>query len=237
MVILFVVQIGTAQQFAMRDSTKWSVSIAAGYVDAFPNDVRMIFDGTISKYRAAGIPIAAQTPFSNTVYGSFGFLISRRENLWTGLSVGYYYTPAFAKYKDYSGTLDINGKIHTVDLSLVLKAIVWQYQDIPLFFTVQPGISRGTSAVKEELRFYSMPQFDRRWEWNTVSWGYTMQMMVGSMTTMGGISISLDGGYRFVWNKSDEETTVSNEGKDHFYLPLSIGQKGMVMMITMGYPL
>jgi hypothetical protein len=222
----FIGQTASSRQY--MHPTLWKTFVSIGYANAASSDIGDHYAKIVNSYRFEGISIPTQTPFGRTIMVNAGFLFTRLEDIWFGLSIGYLHSPAYSSYKDYAGTLKINGSISSYELTLKVKATAMRIGNMPIDITVQPGFDRTYSFITQELRYYDLPQYNYNAKWSTGSWGPCLQGTVGTSLPVGKFFVSLEGGYRFGWDPAPRES-----GKYEESVTWNIGHSGYVLLLTL----
>ena len=205
--------------------------ITIGYSYSTPGNLEEYYDIVFDAYTSVGIQIPKQTEFGRTLMLNGGLLFSRLETISIGFSFGYLYSPAYAGYKDLCGTLKVNGFVNSYEIALKIKAQMTKIKNLPVFISVQPGVSYASAGITEELKYFDYPQsnFDRKW--STSVWGPSFQTTVGVPIQLEKYVISFEGGYRYSWNKakdgSIEPQILKRIGT------LDFGQHGLVFLISL----
>jgi hypothetical protein len=236
-IILLACLLQTASSQEDKYPMLWKTFVSIGYANAASSNVSEYYDLIVDSYRHNDIPILTQTPFGRTVLVNAGFLFTRLEDIWFGLSVGYSYSPAFSNYEDYAGTLKVNGSVNSFEISIKFQYIPEKIAGLPIIISAQPGISYASSSITQELRSNDFPELNYDSKWSTDAWGPCFQGTIGTSVPWGKLSILLEGGYRFSWNKVFEEKIESSAGNSKRYEALDIGQTGIVFLLTVNYEL
>ena len=196
-ILLLLALLNTAESQQKRYPVLWRAFISIGYADATSGIVREYDDLIVNSYRSDGIPIPTQIPFGRTALINAGILFTQLKDIWFGFCVGYSYSPSYSNYKDYAGTLKINGSINSYELSLRIKASLDQIGDFPITVSVQPGIAHVASSITQELRISDLSVQHYDWNWSASTWGPFFQSTLGISIPVRNFIISLEGGYKF----------------------------------------
>ena len=223
---------------SQTDSSKapviYETFLLVGYSNPTPNNVHQYYDLILNSYNSAGIPITRQMEFGSVLILSGGILLTRIEDIWTGLSLGYSYSPAFSSYKDFAGTLKIKGVINSFDISLKTQATLTKVGNVPIHVSLEPGLNYTSTAITQELTYYNYSAYNYNSKWSASGWGPCATGILGSSVELGGVTALVECGYRFSWNFIDEENIISSSGDSKMFEHLNLGQSGIVFRISLG---
>lgn len=207
--------------------------ISVGYSNAMPDNVDEYYNSIINSYKSAGVPIPTQTKFGKTFVVNGGILLTRLESIWFGLSLGYFYSPAYSSYRDKAGTLKVNGNVNSYEVALKIKTTLFKIDDLYLNASAQPGLAYTTSYLTEELRYIDIPQANYDNKWSVHAWGPSFQVTFCPQVQLGIFDLSLEGGYRIFWNKVIDEKIESISLNRELHKPLDINYSGFVFLVTL----
>lgn len=211
--------------------TLWKGFISFGYGNTTQGNFNQYYDLINDSYNSAGVPIFKQAEFGKTFVLNGGFLFTRLESIWFGLSLGYLYSPAFANYKDFTGTLKVKGFVSSYEIALKVKAELFKIKDYSIFISVQTGIAYATATIIEELEYLNYHQFNYNRNFSKYSWGPSLQSTLSSPVQFGDFTFFLEVGYRYAYNKATGEN-LDKEIKRNF-ATLDWGQRGIIFLISL----
>ncbi len=211
--------------------------IAIGYAHESSQYVREFYDNILDNYRSYGIPIPTQVPFGRTISVNGGILFSWMTDAAIGLSIGYSYSPAYSNYKDYSGTLEVNGSTSVLDMCIKGQIIVTKISTFQMDLNVQGGVSRGTASITQALHYSDNPDFNYDGKWSTSAWGPFSQVTLGFPVQCGDYTVSFEGGYRYSSGQVTNQTIESGAGSITTDYHWDIGQSGFVFLVSCGLKL
>ncbi|MGE5810544.1 MAG: hypothetical protein ACM339_03525, partial [Ignavibacteria bacterium] len=171
--------------------------------------------------------------FGSTLIVNIGVLITRLENIWFGLSLGYLYSPAYSSYEDYSGTLKVNGFVSSYEIALKIKGTVFKIDNFQFDISSQPGLAYSSACITEELTYFGIPQADYDSKWSAYTWGPSFQLTICPAIRLGEFYLSLDGGYRFAWNEVTKGKIESSIGNYERNEVMDISQDGVIFLFSM----
>jgi hypothetical protein len=210
----------------------WNAFVSVGYAYAAPDIVTDFYDLILHSYRNAGVPVSTGTPFGSALGVEGGIRVSSLETISVGVAAGYWYAPAYSSYRDYGGTLRVNGTSSAFEMALVVRARLAHVGGFPINITVQPGLVRSKFTITEDLQFVDLPAENYHAQWTGSAWGPCFQMTIGSSIAFGDWLVSLDGGYAFAWSNTHDISMVSTEGDRSRHDPWNIGQTGPLVLAT-----
>ncbi len=149
---LFLLNINVFPQ-QTKFPTLWKGFISLGYGNTTAGNINQYYDLIINSYNNSGVPIKKQTEFGRTLILNGGFLFTRIERIWFGLSVEYLYSPSYSGYKDFLGSLKVNGYVNSFGISIKVKTTVANIGEFPLNISIQPGMDYVTTEIIQELRY------------------------------------------------------------------------------------
>jgi hypothetical protein len=214
--------------------TLWRTFLSVGYANAAPGDVRNYYHSILDFYRSNGVPIFAQTDFGQTLLINTGILFSKLENIRAGISIGYIYSPSYANYKDYAGTLKVNGSVSTYELSIKMQATLDKIENFPINVGIQPGLNYSIVDIIETLRFFDFPQNNYDSRMYIYNWGPSFEVTFGTSVQLGPIIGSFESGYRITYVKIIQVPIKSNFGESTHIVEWNIGQSGFVFLFSAG---
>ncbi len=232
-IFLFIIILQITLSQEEPTPTVWKSFISVGYTGAVPNTVRDYYNSVVDSYRSKGIPIPTQRTFGTTAVLHGGILISQMEHLWIGCSAGYSYSPAFSNYKDFAGTLKINGTVNTYAVSLKIVATAATIGELPIKLTLQPGLSYVSLSINRDLKYTDGSNGYEQWKWSASSWGECLQATIGTSMPLGDFVIAVDGGYSGGLNMIGTETIESNSGNKSLPGFGDIGYSGFIALLTL----
>jgi hypothetical protein len=76
------------------------------------------------------------------------------------------------------------------------------------------------------------PEQNNDWNWSAFAWGPFFQGTLGTSIPVGNFILSLEGGYKFSWNKIYEFDFETSAGNQKMYAPWNIGPSGVLFLIS-----
>ena len=217
-------------------SPYWQPFVAIGYWYG-PSDLNDYYSTVLDYYRASGIPVPLQMRFGRTFSIEAGLLFSRIAPIQVGVSVGFRFTPAYSDYEDFAGVLKIDGAMYTYSVSLGMSDILMNLWGLPLILTLEPGITRSSVAITNELRFSNQPQSNDTEEWDGHAWGFQFRFLLGTSVPVGPLMASLHVGYQKGVAAVTDGSTASNGWMINGYGPIHLDQEGPIILIRIGIKL
>jgi hypothetical protein len=233
--MLLLTQAGLSQTDTLISVTTPFVSL--GYAHESPRYVREFYDNIVEGYRYNGIPIPTQVEFGRTLTVNGGILYGRVPEIKIGLSVGYSFSPAYSNYKDYVGSLEINGFTSALDISFKGVFTVMMIGNAQMNLDIQVGAFNRSASITQSLHFQDFPQENYDGTWSASAWGPFSQLTIGFPVHMGTYTLSFEGGYRYSSGQVTNQTVKSSEGNYTTDLHWDIGSDGFVFLITCGMDL
>ncbi len=230
--LLFPVIVLTVHQFALPNPGQQPLAVeasaSAGFGYMSMKDLSSYFQSRVDSYVALGIPIRIQTPFGRTVGTNIGVLFSFREDISAGPSLGYWYSPAYAIYQDYYGTLKVRGSVTGYDVSLKTRYSSVLVGNLSLLFSSQVGGCYSSVTTTGDARINNYSGGNSNWKVTTAGWGFLAVVTAGASMTWGEFRAAIEGGYRF----ARVECALGNNP-----LPIGIGQQGVIALVSIGMKL
>ena len=240
-IILFAsLNIGYAQEqssfsnYVALDSLIVSFSLGYGFTSV--GGIENYYNDLISDYKDEGLNISTQHNFSNTLALEAQILFSLvYPPIWLGISGGYTFTPAFSKYEDASGEVDINGSVDSFRIALASKFDLCSFNKFQVFVDIKPAFSYYVAKVKDKVHFYNYSQFDLAREATLKLWIPSVEFFIGLTYPIKAFYVSFEGGYMnsFV---GDQVLNVSVNGDSSQPVSeLNCNQSGLIFLVSMGY--
>jgi PEGA domain len=239
-VFFFVVQFAKqadAQDYIAR--SLWEPFITVGYENANVGDLGVFYNNVLDYYRGENVPISSQSNFGPTLHLGAGFLFSPMKPIWLGLAGSYYDSPAYANYRDYSGTLKVTGQLNCYQLDIIARGNLRSYLGLPLFASLRPGIALMYPNVTQDLVFTDSPKQTYLIQMKSPSWTITVEATVGASFPAGPFTMSIEGGYRFASSGEIEYSTLipvpGGPPAGDRMASWSVVQTGPVVDISLGF--
>ena len=207
--------------------------ISVEYAGAVSGDIRKYYNGIVDMYRSEGIQIPTQTKFGTAAGISAGVLLSRLENIGAGISIGYSRSPAYSIYKDYSGTLKVNGNITSAEILLNLKIMLVKTKGFEADVKICPGVSYTTLKISREINYSMYPDKNLDKSWRDNAWGPSCKAKLGISIPVSDFMISLEGGYTANLNNVPKDRVYKNTGM-LTESGWNIGMSGYIIDISFG---
>lgn len=239
-VLLFLSISGTAiSQQKNKPSLMWKGFVSVGYANATSDNISNYYKGVIDLYNLRGIPISIQKKFGPMLSLNMGVLFTQLQRIWFGFVLGYEYSSAYSGYKDFAGLLKVKGDIRAYKLSLNLKATITELGRYPINLDIEPGIDYSSASIVQDLDFFNFPNYSYGTKWLVNSWGFCFQSTLGSTINFGKFSVSIDGGYLFLWNNVFNNSTREAVGKYNLNIggPWNIGVSGFIFLVSADFNL
>ena len=233
---LFIIIVLTSSTEAQISKEKFPVLykpfFSIGYTNTSANIATEYYNVVLNAYRAEGVAIPTQVAFGKTTVLNGGIYFSRLNTIWIGVAIGYAFTPAYSDYRDYAGTLEIDGRIEDYMISIAGEATITNIFNIPLELFIQAGGSYSSAIIRQKLNFYDFPagNYDKKWLGKT--WGFMFQPSFGTKIQLGNFFISPQIGYRVIANNVPPELNKEiyiEYGKD---LSKSLGNSEIIFLIS-----
>lgn len=216
------------------DTTYYYPFVSIGYAYAVPGDVRDYYGTLVEAYRTRGLPLPTQTAFGRTLVISGGILYNAFNETRVGVSLGYWYSPAYSMYEDYAGSLSVNGSINDFDICMLAEYVPGRIGNFPINLLFRIGLCHTSSEITQEVRFNDYPQNNLDWKLTNGCWGPSFQFAVGTSMALGNTVLSMEAGYKQTKNQVQNSAieangvksrlnTIMNLDRSLFYLRFSIG--------------
>jgi len=226
-----------AQRAVSQDTLKQGIIdgyASIGYSISNLDDPRSYFDNLLDFYHGYSIPITKQFDFGKTLSLETGILYSdpRIEEMRIGVIAGYIYSPAYARYKDYAGTIDVIGSVNSYQLFLTYQKILWENVDCEIYSLFKPGIDYSTLKITQDVNYTELPEYNYHTKVSASGIGFCGEAMIGMSFPAHSVHYSFEGGYRLFYLEADateEPVTPENQSRR---LPFSIDQSGFVFQCS-----
>ena len=228
-----LLQGASAQTQPDKYPVRWNAFISVDYAGAVSGDIRNYYDGIVDLYRSEGIPIPTQTKFGTATGISAGVFLSRLKNIWAGISIGYSSSPAYSIYKDYSGTLKINGNITSAEILLNLKILLVKTNGFQADVKICPGVSFTTLKISREINYSMYPDKNLYKSWRDNAWGPSCKAKFGISIPVSDFLISFEGGYMANLNNVPKDRVYKNTGM-LTESGWNIGMSGYIIDVSIG---
>jgi len=241
---ILIAQVGNKSSYS-------DIFISIGYINSNPSDIRNIYNDILGYYQYYGIPIHNQTDFGKTLSFGAGIIASRVAKLQAGVELSYYFSSAYAGYKDYAGTLNVDGSIKSYQASLLLQYILFQKKYFSFFVRLEPGWAYTTFIINEKLNYTEMPQFNYNYTLKAHGGNPCAEATCGISIPVSHFLFSFIIGYRYFnisnpegsWQPDEAES--SWRGNRYFSqdidgtkkLKSDINQSGMIYSFSLGFEL
>lgn len=210
--------------------------ISVGYLNITNNLATDYYKIILDSYRSMGIPIPTQVDFGSTLSTKGGVYLSLSKTVSIGLALGYIYSNAYSGYKDYAGTLKVNGTIQSYTISFVGRGTITNIADFPLNIFIEAGSSYATASIIEKLLLNEYPQNNLDTKWSAKAWGPFIQSTFGTDFLFGIMTVSPQVGYCLNFNN------VSPDFNKDIYIKYgtnldrlsNIGQSGIIFLVKFG---
>jgi len=214
-----------------RDSTYFNPFVSIGYPSLSMGDLKGYYNSIVSNYRSQGVPISTQVGFGRTFVVDGGLLYNWYESIRLGISLGYWYSPAYSSYKDYGGTLKVNGSMSDLDVCLMMQSTVEEIGRFPVDLGIRVGTTHSSVLITQELRFNDYSKDNSSSEFSESCWGPCFEITLGLRVQLGRAVVSFAGGYRITSNKLPEIPSSGIGSESH---ELNISESGAVFLLSVG---
>ncbi len=217
-----------------RALKSWKTFVSIGYGSTESSSFSKYYKSLIDSYRFSGVPINTQREFGPTLLANTGFIFNFLENIGAGISLGYFYSPAYSNYKDYAGIVKINGSISNYDILLNVYYIVQEIGKFPIVINPKIGFSHSSILVTQEVRFNNFQEYNYNRKLTNDGWGPCAQFTIGTSVNLGNYYVNLEAGYRWAWIIPKDQMEVSITGTDKAYEVTDIGLIGIISSLSFG---
>lgn len=198
-----------------RSPKPWRAFISIGYGSTTSDNLSEYYNILVDNYRISGVPIRTQEEFGPTLLANGGIILNILENIGAGISFEYLYSPAFSHYKDFAGTVKINGSIKCYNILLKVNYIPWKIGNLALVLSPQIGACHSSVIMTQEVRFNEFPESNYDWKMSKSGWGPCVQGTIGALINLEEFFVSLEGGFRYgriqVAKQKEESTSETIE--------------------------
>lgn len=231
LIIFTVSQLVYGQENEIKSHSNYKAYFSAGYAYTSLGSFKNYYDQIIDTYNYNGIPIPSHGDFKNSLLFEGGILLSRIKKIWFGISANYLYTPAFANYKDYLGTLKVNGAVNSFGIALIFKAELFNAFEHPILISVQPGLNYASANITEDLKYNEQSEFNYFRDWKLDAWGPSIKALITTIIPFGEFNLVPGIGYRYAWNKVGSDD-LEKEVRNRFW-SIDFGQNGIVFNLAL----
>ncbi len=211
--------------------------ISFSYGNTAPNDINNLYNSITDSYRSSGIPIQTQKGFGGMLMANVGLQVSMLKDFNAGISLGYSYKPAYSKYKDYGGALNIDGSIKVFEILFLAQYIPFKIGIFPVIICPIVGFNHTSVQIVEELRLSDFSEFNYDKKISMNGWGPCLQVMIGTSISLGAFIVTLEGGYEQSWTQSTEQQEESTTGTENVNKVMDIGLNGFISSLSFGIKL
>jgi hypothetical protein len=194
-------------------------------------DLPDYYNSIVNNYRSQGVPITTQVGFGRTLVVGGRILYRWYKDIRLGISFGYWYSPAYSSYQDYGGSLKVNGSLSDLDVCLMMQTTVEQIGYFPIDLGIRAGATRSSVLITQEVQFNDFPEDNSSSKFSETCWGPCFELTLGSQLQLGGVVVSLEGGYRITSNKLPEipSSGIGSESNE-----FNISESGVVFLLSIG---
>ncbi len=218
----------------------WQPFISVQYGSMNFGDVGTMYHHILQTYRDEGVPVQIQTDFGRTVELGGGALYSPIQSMWLGVSVTYSYSPAFSDYRDFAGTLRINGSVRSTQLVFMGGYTLARVAGCPIRAFVKPGYSSFSAVITENLQIPSSAGTIYSRSRSTSTGGPYLEMTVGAWIPVGPLQLSVELGYRGVFigqSAYSLETVPADPATPNSQVYWNVADSGFMLTTSIGLPL
>ena len=214
--------------------TLWKAFVSIGYGSTRSDNLSGYYDALVDNYRSSALPVRTQREFGPTLLVNASIICNLLENIGAGISFGYLFSPAYSNYKDYAGTLKINGSINCYEILLKTYYIPGKVGNFSIIISPQIGVSHSSVIMTEEVRFSDFQQYNYDWKMSKSGWGPCAQATIGASINLGKFIIALEGGFRYSRIQVIEQTEESTSGTTKVLHVTDLGLNGFVSDLSFG---
>ncbi len=229
---ILIFQSGYSQVKRVPAHPKAFVSIGYGITKS--DNLSEYYDILVNNYRSLGVPVSTQREFGPTLMANAGVIFNLIENIGAGISFGYLYSPAYSNYKDYAGTLKINGSVRSFEILLNVYYTLLKVGEFPIVLSPQLGVSHSSVLITQEVRFNNFSENNYNWKMTKDGWGPCAQLTIGTSINLGEFIVALEGGYRYTQIHVTEQTEESTTGTEEVNKAMGIGLNGFISDLSFG---
>ncbi len=175
-------------------------------------DLREFTSDAVSIYTSTGVPVELQREYPPNLLAGAEFLFTGLGPLAIGVGGSYTWTSAYARYGDYSGTLDLTSRVKVLSGILILQYAFAQGSTLRPFLDLRGGFSRVSLSLEEAIdisssyggvRVNSGISGDKT--------GFGSEASAGVRYSLGSLALSARAGYRYS-SVSSMPLTISSAG-------------------------
>lgn len=214
-----------------------SMFFSVGYGNASSNVVNEYYDAAVESFRYMGVPLQTQTQFGETALVNAGIMFSLLKSINAGFSIGYSYLPAYSNYKDYMGSLKVNGSMNIFDLMLRVQYNPVSIGNFRILLNGQIGVYHVSLTMNKEIRFINSHRDNYDWEMTKAGWGPGAQFTAGTSIDVKTFTIGIEGGFKYSEVQVIPQTETTSAGSEEINYAMDIGPSGYVFLLTFGFNL
>ncbi len=212
-------------------TVRFRLSAGAGYATYALRDVKGFFDDGLRTYHDQNIPIEAQRTYPGNLMLGMDFLLSLSDQTWTGLGGWYTWTSAYAKYEDYSGTLDITSHVRLLNIQAITRWTFAAGNQLQIFLEPRGGIGICTYEATEEVHLTYLMDSRSMMTVKATGTRFTAELYGGLEYDLGSVQMFVKGGYRFAeFSDLDGEITQSSGGGQSGTLGFKVDMSGVSVL-------
>jgi hypothetical protein len=213
-------------------TTTFTVSTSLGFNTFALGDVRDFYSGLLEEFRANNIPIPTQREFPGNLIIGVDILYSIPSIADVGLGSRYTWTRAFSLYRDYSGTLDVNGKVAMLSLEGIIQRDITTEGIVDVYAGLRGGLVLGWSKFSQKSVFYDFPDQNSEILLSGNGKGYSVEGFMGIKRRVGNIAFGVSAGYRYARvSEMDADFSLNGQTQDSGTLLLRHDLSGFTMCV------
>ena len=216
-----------------KDSSYFYPFVSVGYPYTGTGDLNEYYSSIVDNYRSQGVPIETQVGFGRTLVIGGGVLYNWYRSIRLGVSLGYWYSPAYSSYEDYGGTLKVNGSINDLDVCLMMQSTVEEVGGFPVEVGIRVGATHSSVVITQDARFHDFPEENSHSEFSKTCWGPCFEPTVGSRVGFGKLIVSLEGGYRLASSKLPKNPSQTPGGLGSVSQEFNVSESGFVVLLSL----
>jgi hypothetical protein len=210
--------------------------ISIGYMNASTNLASDYYNIIVDSYRSRGVPVPTQVNFGHAITANGGVYFGLLKKISAGFGVGYIYSNAHSNYKDYEGTLKVNGSIESYKISFIAKGTLYNIINYPLILFNEISLNYTSAVILQDLTFDNYSNSNSHKKWAVNSWGPSGQLGIGTEFQFGMLTLSPQVGYHLSMNlvSSEVNKVIYIEYGTNFDNRKNIGYSGFIFSVKLG---
>lgn len=183
-----------SQSCATKDRTK-GFFLEAGYNTFTLKEISDVYESAVAEYSGYGVPMKIQKLFPGNIVFGGGIYFSVKNNLDLQLGLHYTSSKAYAFYSDYSGSVDIIGKVESFNLNIGLQKRIPSNLFFTPFFEFDFGLSTSNGYIEEKITAYNVLYEDK---FNYTTDALYVRTALGGMYNINQFGVYIKSGYKLL---------------------------------------